>query len=221
MGFRNACSKPIATTALAVALASGASPAIAENPYAEPDGSYIRIGGTVTTVAPASFLLDYGSGSITVEMDDWDSYGDAWGISDGDRVTVYGRVDDDLYELSTIEAGSVYVENLNTYFYANAADEESMDVWTVHAPVALGEVEVIGKVTEVMPEEGRLILETGVTELTVDTRPMLYDPLDENGYQRVEEGDRISVIGDIDYDLIEGRELEATALLTIVDESAS
>lgn len=221
MGIRNRSSKPLTASALAAALALAASPAVAENPYSEPDGSYIRIGGTVTTVAPASFLLDYGSGSITVEMDDWDSYGDAWGISDGDRVTVYGRVDDDLYELSTIEAGSVYVENLNTYFYASAADEESMDAWTVHAPVVLGEVEVIGRVTEVMPEEGRLLLETGVTELTVDTRPMLYDPLDDEGYQRVEEGDRISVIGDIDYDLIEGRELEATGLLTIVDESAS
>ncbi|MEE4299059.1 MAG: hypothetical protein V2J24_06425 [Pseudomonadales bacterium] len=60
-----------------------------------------------------------------------------------------------------------------------------------------------------------------MTELTVDTRPMLYDPLDGNGYQRVEKGDRVSVIGDIDFDLIEGRELEATAVLTIVDESAS
>lgn len=60
-----------------------------------------------------------------------------------------------------------------------------------------------------------------MTELTVDIRPMLCDPLDDDGCQRVEKGDRVSVIGDIDFDLIEGRELVATALLTIVDESAS
>ena len=207
---------------LAFALAAVSGGAVADdNPYMQPDGSYISIGGTVTRVAPASFLLDYGDGSITVEMDDWDNFGDAWAIDDGDRVTVYGRVDDDLYEISTIEAGSVYVENMNTYFYASAADEESLGAWTVHAPVELGEVELIGQVEQVMGEEGRFVLDNGLTAITVDTGPMLYDPLDEEGSQRIEKGDRVSVIGDIDYDFIEGRELEAATVMTIVDESSS
>ena len=40
-------------------------------------------------------------------------------------MTVYGRVDDDLYETTTIEASSIYDQDLGTYFYASAADEES------------------------------------------------------------------------------------------------
>lgn len=46
---------------------------------------------------------------------------------------------DDLFEKKTIEAGSVYVENLRTAFYANAQDEEDPTAWTVVVtPIVVG-----------------------------------------------------------------------------------
>ncbi|MFP4521706.1 MAG: hypothetical protein ACLFQK_06125 [Fibrobacterota bacterium] len=63
-----------------------------------------------------SFELDYGEVIVTVEMDDWDWYKEGKGIIEGDEVTVYGAVDNDTYEMTTIEASSVYVEDLNAYF---------------------------------------------------------------------------------------------------------
>lgn len=60
---------------------------------------------------------------ITVEMDDWDWYAEGAALSEGDRVTVYGFIDDDFYELRSIEASSVYVDDFNTFFYASGLDE--------------------------------------------------------------------------------------------------
>jgi hypothetical protein len=60
-------------------------------------------------------------------MDDWDWYAEGKNLIDGDKVTVYGRIDDDFFETTSIEASSVYVESLGSYFYASAADEEYGD----------------------------------------------------------------------------------------------
>ncbi|MFO7726270.1 MAG: NirD/YgiW/YdeI family stress tolerance protein, partial [Oceanipulchritudo sp.] len=96
-----------------------ALPANAQDPYDQPDDTYISLSGTVSSSYDDSFVLDYGEGLVTVEMDDWDWYNDAYGIIEEDDVTVYGYVDDDLYETTTIEVSSVWVEDLNTYFYAS------------------------------------------------------------------------------------------------------
>ncbi|WP_312944796.1 hypothetical protein [Stutzerimonas kunmingensis] len=52
------------------AMLSAQENSASENPYISPDGSWISLSGTVTSVAPENFTLDYGSGLITVEMDD-------------------------------------------------------------------------------------------------------------------------------------------------------
>lgn len=49
-------------------------------------------------------MPNYGNGSITVEMDDGDRDADAYSLDEGDNVTVYGMIDDDLFESATIEA---------------------------------------------------------------------------------------------------------------------
>jgi len=101
--------------------------------------------------------VDYGEGTVLVQMDDWDWYGDARGILDGDKVTVYGEIDDDFYETASIEASSVYVESLGTYFYASSDDEESYEgehnYWVSYAPVVVGQTTVRGAVTSVMGRE--------------------------------------------------------------------
>jgi len=127
------------TLSLSMALIAGiclfalSAPAMAQapddkpNPYLMPDDTWISISGTAVDPQAASFTLDYGEGTVLVEMDDWDWYGEAGGILDGDKVTVYGEIDDDFYELTSIEASSVYVESLGTYFYANSDDEEGYE----------------------------------------------------------------------------------------------
>ena len=79
--------KHVLTATLATGLVA---PAVATDPYEQPDESWISISGTVVNPDSDSSVLDYGDGVVTVEIDDWDSYGDAYGLLDGDQVTVQG-----------------------------------------------------------------------------------------------------------------------------------
>ncbi len=188
--------------------------AAAESPYVKPDGSYITITGTVVATSDNAFELDYGQGIVLVEMDDWDWYEEGQALIVGDEVTVYGVVDDDLYETTSIEAGSVYVQDLNTYFYASTADEESIPMYNRgdHGLQLTGEVSKV---------DGReFYIDTGKRRIKVDTRLMSYNPMDDKGYQRVDKGDWVTVAGDIDYDLFNKRELKAETIITLADNSA-
>jgi len=184
------------------------------NPYQQPQGSWITLSGTVAASTDSSFTLDYGAGLVTVEMDDWDWYADGNRIIEDDKVTVRGRVDDDLYDLTSVDASSVYVEGLNTYFYANPSDEDRLGgAWSSSDR---SQVHVVGDVTSV---EGReFTVEMGDQTLTVDTGDMSYNPLDEIGYQQVEVGDRVRVEGNIEDAFFNGRELVADTVITLMQD---
>lgn len=188
----------------------------AQDPYEKPDESWISLSGTVSAAGNEVFTLDYGEGLITVEMDDWDRYGEARFIAPGESIAVFGRIDDSFYEARTIEADSVYVAERNTYFYANDADEEG-DLHYRYAytyyPTTAEEgswVTVSGPVKSISGRE--LTLDTGVTEIQVDTDRLKYNPLDDTGYQQIDVGDRIAVYGEVDDDLFEQREIMARTL---------
>ena len=61
-------------TTLAVFALLSAS-AVAENPYAKENNSWISINGEVDSVSTDQFELDYGEGNITVVMEDDDRKG--------------------------------------------------------------------------------------------------------------------------------------------------
>ncbi|MDT8449863.1 MAG: hypothetical protein RQ847_06780 [Wenzhouxiangellaceae bacterium] len=205
-------------TAIAAALtAMGASAVAQPNPATLEDDTWLSLNGTVTSVSDTTFRLDYGDGIVTVEMDDWDNYGEAFVLADGDNVTVFGEVDDDLYEKTKIEASSVYVEDLNSYFYASSADEEEIGEWAIELDPEVGDITYIGTVESVDPLAEEFTIDTGATELTVDSSPLLYNPLDDEGFQQIEKGDRVSVNGVVDSDFFEGSELKADSIVTLRD----
>jgi len=185
----------------------------AETPYSKPDGTWISLSGTAVETSPDSFVLDYGQNTVTVEMDDWSWYDqEGVGLIEGDRVTVYGEVDDDLAEMSKIEASSVYVESLGTYFYADSADEESLRL-SVATPIVAGFTEVVGTVTSTSGHE--FTVDTDLQQVTIDTTSLLYNPMDDVGYQQIDEGDLVSVTGDMETDLLESMELMADSIVIL------
>jgi uncharacterized protein YdeI (BOF family) len=187
------------------------------NPYTKANDSWVSLTGTVANSGAERFLLDYGSGAITVEMDDWDSYDDTARLRDGERVTVYGFIDSDFYQSRSIEAQSVYVFERNTYYFASGDDEE--DLWyTYHGGYFMDVPEgswvtVAGTVTDV--SGGEFKVKTAGGDIMVDVDRMSYNPLDEDGYQRIDVGDRVTVTGTIDDEFFEGKEIKARTITTM------
>jgi uncharacterized protein YdeI (BOF family) len=201
----------VSTLAFVSLAALMAAPVPAQDPYMQPDESWISIDGSVKDVSADRFTLDYGDGLITVEMDDGDRDADGYKLVTGDKVRVLGKIDDDFLEVTKIEASSVYVENIGTYFYASAKDEE--DTFVTVYPVQDSRTVLQGTVTVVGDDEFKL--NTGSHPLTVQVEEMPYDPLDEEGYQKIEVGDYVSVSGELNYGLFERRVLTAHTVTTL------
>ena len=109
-----------------LAIAAFAVPLQAQNvsPYRLKNGDEIKIAGKVSKAKASTFLLDYGQGSITVELDDYDSYEEGFNIIDGDQVIVTGKVDADSGQKRTIEARRVFIPAIDLEIFASATDEE-------------------------------------------------------------------------------------------------
>jgi uncharacterized protein YdeI (BOF family) len=208
----------IAVTAwLAATVAAAADDTVTrarKDPYRQPDGTWISLSGTVKRVEPDAFVLEFHQGTVTVEMDDGDRDADAYALLEGDRVTVSGRIDDDFFETTTIEASSVYVEKLATAFYASAEDEEDARRFLgVSTPIAVSTVLVRGTVTAIA-DDG-FTLDTGDRRLEVAVGAMPHDPLDDEGDLRIGLGDAVQVTGVLDRDLFADRRLLARAIVEL------
>lgn len=184
---------------------------------ASQNGEWTTISGKVNKTAANSFVLSSQNRQFVVEMDDnnWDA--DGYKLVKGDKVVVSGRIDNDLFEKKTIEAGAVYVKNLDAVFYASPVDEEGAPPFDSHlllTGASLPEgatARAQGRV--VKTEDDEFILHTGFRKLEVDTEQLSFDPLDEKGFVKVEKGDTVRVEGRIDDGFLEGKEITANFLL--------
>lgn len=181
-----------------------ASPAIGGN------GDWITIDGVIAAKFPEQFALNYGTGTINVEVDDWDKALEGVSLLPGDRVSVTGRVDDDLFETASIEASSVYLHNLNTVYYASGADEEDLGISTVPQTTPNSIVDYTGWVTGT--DANGFSLGAGPTLIKVNTSG-IDTALARSG---LSSGDRVYVWGDLT--LKKGESvLIADGLLRLVD----
>lgn len=206
----------LSTAILAASMASGTALAQQPNPYMRPDNTWISISGTVQDVTRDAFNLDYGTGEVIVEMDDGDRDADAYKLIAGDHVTVNGVIDDDFFETTSIEASSVYVPKLSTYFYASAVDEEDYPGW-YSLDLDVGEVVAQGTVTEV--DDNEFTINRHSQSLDVSTEYMDHNPLDEEGYYQIEVGDVVQVSGEMEFGFMSEAELEADSVITLVDRT--
>lgn len=190
-----------------------------------PDESPVVLTGVVQSVSDDEFVLSYGSGAITVEMDTWGwTPADMAKIKTGDRVTVTGNIDDDLFEGREIEADNIYLNANNVYYYREGTRAYpimgttygSMD--TSAAPMASDGtfVAMSGRVSNIRGKEFTLTDDNNMT-MQVDLGRLGYDPLDEEGIQRVRNGDLIQVYGEIDEDFFERKEILASRVISLMN----
>lgn len=232
--------RTLKATLLAGVFAAAAAPAAIAQQAAQPqagqtetamplnqaDNSWITMSGKVMSPTRDAFLLDYGVGQIIVEMDTWEGWAEAMNLTEGNKVTVIGRVDNDLLESATIEASAVVDEVNGQHYFADAADEEDMAGWFATHAAAEGQTTMRGIVKQVNAESDEFMLDNGVFEVKVATGNLDEDPLDANGATQIKNGDIVSVSGIVENDLFEQRELQAitVALLTpdnvVLEQSA-
>ncbi|MDX1696410.1 MAG: OB-fold nucleic acid binding domain-containing protein [Ketobacteraceae bacterium] len=221
---------------VALVLSLSAAPAaLGDDPVtSKPDESWITVSGTAVSTDAHGFKLDYGNGLISVEMDDWDWFPEGREIMPGNYVTVHGRIDDDMYEARSIEAGKVFVKQFNSVFTspnyagsylkvisANPSDEElGAEVYAKYTFTPLTEgadVSITGKIASI--KDKAFIIKTGANQLTVDTSKLGYNPLDDKGYQKIDEGDVVTVSGKLNLGFFAKREIEAKDITKLVQSS--
>lgn len=201
---------------IAAMLIMTSSPALAKDPYKAPNNSSISLSGTVVTAGVSDFELDYGEGIVIVEMDDWDWYKEIYLILPGDKVTVYGYVDDDFIENTSIEASAVYVADINTFYYANNDDEEDVLGTTMTGNFSDNELQLRGTITSI--DGRRFTIDTAKRKLKIDTIGMSYNPLDDKGYQRIKVGDYVQVAGELNSNVFKKTLLMADSVTTLIKD---
>jgi uncharacterized protein YdeI (BOF family) len=202
----------------------------AKDPKELQNESWVNVSGTVASANDNGFRLDYGESMIYVEMDDWDWFEEGKTLIPGHHVQVLGRIDDDAFEARSIEAYKVYVKGLNSLFFepehfriltASPEDEElNPEIYSKALFGDLSDGAFVSITGEVLEVKGRhFIVDTGANKVRVDTYSMSYNPMDDKGYQKVEEGDMLHVTGNLDLDLFEKKEIIAHTITTWVADS--
>lgn len=178
------------------------------------NGEFVTLSGKVSDVKANSFTLNTNNNKVMVEMDDYSSWvADGFKLVNGDQVVVNGRVDKDFLEKKKVEAGSVYVKNIDTYFYASSADEEDLTYLpTTYSLVGSlpegAQIDLQGDITKIQGRE--MTVDTGIRKIVVDTGDMGYNPLDNKGFTKLNVGDRVRVSGQVEDNLFETKEVAAS-----------
>lgn len=160
-----------------------------------PNEAWITLHGRVAHASPALFELDFGSGRITVEMDDWDWYMEGQALRPGDEVSVTGRIDRDEHAGRTLEAAAVFVKSRGVYYHASGADEEDLrnGVGSLRGR-SIGAAEARGHV--VAKRDGEIMLASPHGNVRVDLSRLGDDDLERLEHVRI--GERLFVWGDLD-----------------------
>lgn len=174
---------------------------------------WISVSGRVTSTKNDSFVLDYGRGNVRVDMSEWNWERNKLPVSNGDRISVSG-----FMERNDLQARTIYVQDLNTHYYVDPSRKIDPVIYpqpggTVDALADEPRLMVTGTVTQVDGRE--FTLEAGGRQFQVDTSQMRYNPLDRQGFQQVSKGDRVTVNGELDEGVFEGREIEAYSVISL------
>ncbi len=171
--------------------------------------TWVNIQGEVAKVRPESFVLDHGYGQLRIDMDRLDDYPENFKLQQGDEVNITGRLDASFHSSQFLQASSIYVDRLGAFFYKTGNQARNGGEWAVDTDVGEGTVTMIGTVQSVNHAAARFVINSGDRKLLVTTDTLPYNPLDEKGYRRIEEGARVRVEGRLDERFFDEGQLKA------------
>ncbi|WP_211481053.1 hypothetical protein [Alteromonas confluentis] len=177
--------------------------------------TWITLTGEVVDVDSKFFTLDYGEGTIFVELNNTDLDAQAYEQLEGKDVMVTAQLDDSLFSDERIKAQSVFVDEMETTYLADDVDQHAADMYLSAASaldvddeemVLVGTVKSIGKKA--------LQLEVGDSTLTVELDDLdELPPLDEDGKLSLMKGERVRVTGEMEEEFFNTFTVEAEGLM--------
>lgn len=183
--------------------------------------AYITISGTVGNIVEEDeFQLNHAGGLITVDTND------AWPdlfrteaatmLKTGDRVSVTGKVDNNLFSGDEIEAyrlsvaGDTYGRVYTNQHYAPSHEGD----YAAYNNVAYGtgltddqQVRISGEVSSITDDD-TFMLRYGNGEILIDT-----DDVEFTNADKLNVGDEVVVFGEVDKDLFKKKEVEAERVI--------
>lgn len=180
------------------------------------DRGRIAIQGIVVEGGQHSFTLLSGEARISCQMQDWDWY-ENYSVLDMRRVIVFAPTDPALFRSRVVRPDGIYVADLRTY-YRNAATAagDGQSIASHFLPTEpVGDYITVSGVVE-SRSQGRFVLETGGTQLTVDVHKMASsDQLARSALDGIAPGDRVTVYGDIGDRFWDDRLIEAVDVVKL------
>lgn len=204
------------------------APAVAVAKGVDKDGNvkyennaYLTLSGTVGNIVDEdTFQLNHSGGMIEVEVDDtWEGVlatdNAASGLKTGDRVTVTGKVDNNMFSTNELEAYSMTVAGKDfSRVYSSdelMANTNDYDAY-YNMPYGAGleedqKVRLSGEVSQIVDDKA-FMLRYGQGEIRVDT-----DDLDFTNANALTIGDEVVVFGEVDKDWFQKKEVEADRVI--------
>lgn len=200
----------VGTTATAALAATNTTTKALEN------DSYVALSGTVGEITDGDeFMLNTASGSITVDTnDEWPGLfkSDVGRIlSTGDKVTVTGRIDENLFTQKELEAYSLSHEgeSFTTYYYNTNANDYDYSYNSYDIDYDDDTTRLSGVVTKINGDNTVILNYTGGS-IQVDLSETAIPDTD-----LLRLGDRITVYGEVDNDWFTKKEFEASRVTKI------
>lgn len=193
-----------------------ALPAAAQNPFNQPDDTWITIRGQVASVLRNAITLDYGHGAIAVDINDSNGEAEAYGLLPGDKVTVFGLIDKDSFAGTTIQAASIYVDKTGKNIYATVTDQDDLYRYGgISSPTDPSEIILRGYVSRLDGHE--FTLNSGPRAIKIETGHMSHDPLAEKGHPEIKVGDIVRIRGHLDRNFFKGLKFAAESIDVVRD----
>ncbi len=176
-----------------------------EAPNAQTDGTWVGVHGTVESTSSGSFVLDYGSGNIKVIVDP--SATNPYEFTANEAVTVYGVIDEGFFKATTLRARTIHLDGQKRY----ACTTDGADAKVVEfVPAMYAGMLVHGRVSG--KTATLVMVDQGDRTVTVDISKLVPVPNGGNDGTKVQEGDYVTVVGQMDQGLFSGRKFVATSM---------
>lgn len=176
---------------------------------------YQRLDGDVVTVSGVLDERLYQDARLEAESVYVDSFKTYFFADAAPASTLGSQRDDGARKASNASGGSeAGAANAASSGQARASADKG-GYWASPNPPVTGGATVRGTVTKVDQDARTLSLDTGKRDLTVDLTALPYDPVDDFGFQKIREGDVVSVSTKLDTEFHDQQKVKADAVVTL------